>query len=174
MVAPIFVLLGTLGGFVLLPESIDPASLAELDSSSYGIFSGSEMVRLDQGKAFYPDFSAEYIYGGMSWESIRPRIAVSASAQGDLWVGAGVDYEKYWSINANDAIFVGVNFLPGLYRSGQINLGSVVEFRSQLEVGVVQKGAWRLSAYIEHRSNANLSHVNPGIEGVGVNLGFHL
>jgi hypothetical protein len=174
MVAPIFVLLGTLGGFVLLPESIDKASLAELDSSSYAVIGGSELVRLDQEKAFYPDFRAEYIDGGISWESIKPRFAVSASARGDLWAGAGVDYEKYWSINANNAIFVGVNFLPGLYRSGQINLGSVVEFRSQLEVGVVQKGNWRLSAYIEHRSNANISHVNPGIEGVGMNLGFHL
>jgi len=174
MVAPIFVLLGVLGGYVLLPESIDKASLAELDSSSYAVVGGSELVRLDQQKVFYPDFRMEYIDGGISWESFRPRVAVSGSVRGDLWAGAGVDYEKYWSIDANRAIFAGLNFLPGLYRPGQIHLGSVVEFRSQLEVGVVQKGNWRLSAYIEHRSNANITRLNPGIEAVGMNFGFHL
>jgi hypothetical protein len=31
-----------------------------------------------------------------------------------------------------------------------------------------------LSAYIEHRSNANITRLNPGIEAVGMNFGFHL
>jgi hypothetical protein len=174
MVAPIFVVLGIFGGIVALPNSIDPASLAELRSDSYAIVGTSELMKLDEAKLFYPEVRAEYIYGGLTWDSFKPRIAVTASARGDLWAGAGVDYEKYWSIGNDKAFFIAGSFLPGLYKQGQIDLGSVIEFRSQLEIGIVQKGGWRLSAYIEHRSNASISRFNPGIEAFGANFGFNL
>ena len=88
--------------------------------------------------------------------------------------GRGFNYDKYWSIGGDKAIFMGANFLPGLYQSGHINLGSAVEFRSQFEFGLVQVGQWRVSAYIEHRSNAGIGRINPGIEEFGVNFGFGL
>jgi len=174
MVAPIFVLLGVFGGIAVLPNSIDKASLAALDSASYGVVGGEELMHLTKGQTVYPDFRAEYIYGGISWDCFKPRVAASTSARGDLWAGAGVDYEKYWSISKDKALFVGANFLPGLYKAGPLNLGSTIEFRTQFEVGIVQQGGWRLSAYVEHRSNASIARRNPGIEGIGANLGFNL
>lgn len=174
MVAPIFVVLGIFGGIVALPNSIDPASLAELHSDSYAIVGTSELIKLSDRELFYPEIRAEYIYGGLTWDCFKPRIAVTASARGDLWAGAGVDYEKYWSISNDKALFVALSFLPGLYKQGEINLGSTIEFRSQFEVGIVQRDGWRLSAYIEHRSNASIGRTNPGIEAFGANLGFTL
>ncbi len=174
MVAPIFVLLGVFGGIVVLPNEMDKESLAQLQSTSYGIVGGAELTHLSTAETLYPDLRAEYIYGGLTWDCFRPRIAVSTSVRSDLWGGAGIDYEKYWSIGNDKAIFVGASFLPGLYKAGPLDLGSPIEFRTQFEVGVVQKGGWRLSAYVEHRSNASIGQHNPGIEAVGVNLGFNL
>jgi hypothetical protein len=174
MVAPIFVILGVFGAVVAAPESIDKDSLAALNADSFAILGGSELMHLTKGVMVYPEVRAEYIYGGLSWDSFRPRFAVTESARGDFWAGAGVDYEKYWSINKTQAIFVGVNFLPGYYHPGAMQLGSPIEFRSQLEMGLVQAGSWRVSAYIEHRSNASIGRINPGIEAFGLNLGLSL
>ena len=171
MVAPIFVLLGVFGGVVLAPQSIDPSALAALNADSFGIVGGSDLVHLSKGKTLYPELRAEYIYGGVSWQSFRPRVAVSESVHGDFWVGAGVDYEKYWAVNKSQAIFVGMSFLPGYYKPGRLQLGSAVEFRTQIEVGLVQINTWRVSVFVEHRSNAGLGRSNLGIEAVGANFG---
>ncbi len=174
VVLPIFVLLGVFGGVVLAPQSIDPSSLAAVNGDSFGMVGGSELVHLGDQKALYPDLHADYIYGGVSWNQFRPRFAVSDSVHGDFWAGAGVDYEKYWSINKNQAVFVGMSFMPGYYDEGRIHLGYPVEFRTQVEVGLVQINGWRISAYIEHRSNASLGRQNPGIEAIGANFGLSL
>ena len=174
MVAPIFVLLGVFGGVVLAPQSIDPSALAALNADSFGIVGGSELVHLSREKTLYPELRAEYLYGGVSWQSFRPRVAVSESVHGDFWVGAGVDYEKYWSINKDQAIFVGISCLPGYYKPGPLQLGSSIEFRTQIEVGLVQINSWRISAFVEHRSNAGIGRTNPGIEAIGANVGLSL
>lgn len=174
MVAPIFVLLGVFGGILVAPESIDQQSLAELNADSFAMVGGSELMHLTKGETLYPDLHADYIYGGLSWYSFRPRIAVSETVRGDLWAGAGVDFEKYWSINKTQAIFVGMSFLPGLYKPGPLELGSPIEFRTQIELGLVQKDSWRVSVYVEHRSNAGIGRSNPGIEAIGANFGLDL
>lgn len=174
MVAPVFILLGVFGGILAAPESIDPKVLAELNADSFATVGGSELMNLFKGETRYPDFHADYIYGGLSWYSLRPRFAVSESGRGDFWAGAGVDFEKYWMINPKQAIFAGMSFMPGYYHPGHLELGSALEFRTQIEVGLVQVDGWRISAYIEHRSNAGIGRSNPGIEGVGANFGIRL
>jgi len=174
MVAPIFVLLGVFGGILAVPQSVDQKTLAELNADSFAILGGSELMHLTKEETLYPDLHADYIYGGLSWYSFRPRIAVSESVRGDFWAGAGVDFEKYWSINKEQAAFVGISFLPGYYHPGPLDLGSPVEFRTQIEVGVVQKNNWRISVYVEHRSNAGIGKTNPGIEAIGANFGLDL
>lgn len=174
MVAPIFVLLGVFGGILAAPESIDPKSLAELNADSFAMVGGSELMHLTKGETLYPDFHADYIYGGLSWYSFRPRIAVSESGRGDFWAGAGVDFEKYWAINKTQAVFVGMSFLPGYYHPGHLELGSPVEFRTQIEAGLVQIDKWRISVFVEHRSNAGIGRTNPGIEAIGANVGLSL
>jgi lipid A 3-O-deacylase PagL len=174
MILPIFVLLGVFGGILAVPESIDQKSLAELNGDSFGMVGASELMHIGREEFLYPDFHADFIYGGLSWDSFRPRIAVADSAHGDFWTGAGVDYEKYWSINKDQAVFVGMSFLPGYYKAATIQLGSEIEFRTQIEVGLVQKNNWRVSVYIEHRSNASIGRINPGVEAVGANFGLAL
>ena len=122
----------------------------------------------------YPDLHADFIYGGVSWQSFWPRVASDVSTRGDLWAGAGVDYEKYWAINENQAVFVGMSFLPGLFKHGPLDLGSPIEFRTQIELGLVQKDNWRVSVYVERRSNASIGRTNPGIEAIGANFGLKL
>ena len=174
MVEPIFVLLGVFGGVVLAPQSIDPSALAALNADSFGIVGASDLIHLTKGETLYPELRAEYIYGGVSWQSFRPRVAVSESIHGDFWAGAGVDYEKYWSIGKEQAIFVGMSFLPGYYKPGPLQLGDSLEFRTQIEVGLVQINSWRISAFVEHRSNAGIGRANPGIEAIGANFGLSL
>jgi len=170
---PIFVLLGIFGGVVLAPQSIDPAALAKVNGDSFAMVGGSELVS-NNVRPLYPEARADFIYGGVSWQQFRPRVAISDSIHGDFWVGAGVDYEKYWSINEKQAIFVGMSFLPGYYKPGPLQLGSAVEFRTQIEVGLVQIDSWRISVYVEHRSNAGLGRADPGIQAVGANFGLSL
>lgn len=174
MVAPIFILLGVFGGIAVAPESIDPKALAELNADSFAMVGSSETMNLFKGEMHYPDFHADYIYGGLSWYSFRPRFAVSESARGDFWAGAGVDFEKYWMINSKQAIFAGMSFLPGYYHPGHLQLGSALEFRTQIELGLVQINGWRISAYVQHTSNAGIGRSNPGVEGVGANLGISM
>jgi hypothetical protein len=171
---PIFILLGAFGGLLAAPQSIDPQSLAQLNSTSYAMFGGAELMHLTKGEGVYPDIHADYIYGGLSWWQFRPRIGVSESARGDFWAGAGVDFEKYWAINNKQAIFAGMSFMPGYYHPGALQLGDPVEFRTQIELGLVQINNWRVSVFVEHRSNAGLGQSNPGIEAVGANFGFRL
>ena len=171
---PVFALLGVFGGVLLAPQSIDPAELAKLNGQSYAMVGGSELMRLSNRKTYYADVHADAIYGGLSWQQFRPRFAVSDSVHNDFWAGAGIDYEKYWGISKTQAVFVGMSFMPGYYDPGRIKLGYSLEFRTQIEVGLVQVNGWRISAFVEHRSNASLGHKNPGVEAIGANFGFSL
>jgi hypothetical protein len=171
---PVFALLGIFGGVVLVPQSIDPSTLAALNGESFAMVGGSELIKNENIKPLYPEARADFIYGGVSWEQFRPRVAVSDSEHGDFWAGAGVDYEKYWAINKNQAVFIGMSFLPGYYKPGRLQLGSAVEFRTQIEVGLVQIDKWRISVFVEHRSNASLGRTDPGIQAVGANFGLSL
>jgi len=57
----------------------------------------------------------------------------------------------------------------GLYNAGDMTtLGSVVEFRSQAELGYRFDNEMRLTGQISHISNAGLTKRNPGAEIVGV------
>jgi hypothetical protein len=67
-----------------------------------------------------------------------------------------------------------MSFLPGYYKPGPLQLGDSLEFRTQIEVGLVQINSWRISAFVEHRSNAGIGHANPGIEAIGANFGLSL
>jgi hypothetical protein len=171
---PIFVLLGVFGGLIVAPQSIDQKSLAEYNSDSFAMMGGSELMHLTKWQGVYPDIHADYIYGGLSWWSFRPRIGVSESVRGDFWAGAGVDFEKYWAINDSQAVFAGMSFMPGYYHPGPLSLGDPVEFRTQIELGLVQMNKWRISVFVEHRSNAGLGQSNPGIEAIGANFGLSL
>ena len=47
-----------------------------------------------------------------------------------------------------------------------VDLGLPLEFRSGFEVGTYINDDWRISLSYDHRSNGDLSAVNPGIETI--------
>ena len=63
------------------------------------------------------------------------------------------------------------SFGAGLYGRGNgRDLGSVVEFRSQLELGYRFEKEMRVSIAYSHISNANLSDTNPGVDIISAYL----
>lgn len=59
--------------------------------------------------------------------------------------------------------------MPGLYRQGNgLDLGHALEFATGIEVGTELRNGAQLSFLYEHRSNAGLSNVNPGLNTLSV------
>ncbi len=72
-----------------------------------------------------------------------------------------------------DWLVLAPTFGAGLYRAGEgIELGSPVEFRSGLEVGLRFSGNSAILLNFYHLSNAGISDRNPGVEVLG--LGYSL
>jgi len=68
-------------------------------------------------------------------------------------------------------MFLGLSFAPGLYfQGGEVDLGLPLEFRSGFEVGTFIHDDWRISLSYDHRSNADLSAINPGIETIELRI----
>jgi len=62
----------------------------------------------------------------------------------------------------------------GSFRGDEIDLGSPLEFRSSIEVGVRLSHGQRLSLLLYHLSNAGLGYRNPGVEVLGIGYSFGL
>ncbi len=67
-----------------------------------------------------------------------------------------------------------MSFLPGYHKPGPLQLGSSLEFRTPIEIGLTQINAWRISAFVEHRSNAGIGRENPRLEAIGANFRLSL
>ena len=186
MILPIWAsLLGLFGGAVLLPDHIDPTTRSALDSQSYLIGSLGEaynehyFVYLPKS-ADFPEVRVEGIYGGLSWASIEPRAAFTVSAPGDVWGGVGVSYTKYWQVGGDgNTLFIGTNFIPGYadFNPGrgeynEFRHRSGILFRTQFEIGIITTERFRVSFYVDHRSNAGISNPNFGYDTAGINIGY--
>lgn len=88
-------------------------------------------------------------------------------ADGPFYSAAGVSRD--WTM-ANDKIIITPSFGAGLYSAGGSgkNLGSPVQFRSQIAVGTELSNGVRWQAALSHISNAGLGKKNPGTETVSV------
>ena len=65
--------------------------------------------------------------------------------------------------------------MPGVYiRDGGPNLGFPLQFRGSLGAGVNIGDYGSLSVFFDHRSNANTTEVNPGLETLGIRLTYRL
>ena len=72
-----------------------------------------------------------------------------------------------------DSVVLTGSFAPGLWSEGSgKDLGHVVEFRSQVELGYQFENQSRLSVAFSHLSNAGLDDDNPGTEVL--NLYYHI
>lgn len=123
-------------------------------SLSFGnvIFQGNEV-----GKELYARYDL-----GKSYGPFQPIVGLSLSDQGTAWVGVGA---AFTSTFAGGQIYTQLHLMPGVYARGNgPNLGHTVEFRSGFEAGYQAKNGVRVGLSFDHRSNAELSAVNPGLE----------
>jgi hypothetical protein len=96
--------------------------------------------------------------------AIHPLAGGMVSSHKQLYGFGGLDFDflmwKHLVVTESEAV--------GLFDSGNAKpLGSVIEFRSQLESGWRFDNDMRLTAFIGHISNAGITHRNPGEEIAG-------
>ena len=114
------------------------------------------------------DFRLEYRHGeDFLW--LKPWGGVEVTTDGSVWGGIGVLVD----VTFFDSVVLTGSFAPGLWaEGGGKDLGHVVEFRSQVELGYQFENQSRLSLAFSHISNADLDSHNPGTEVL--NLYYHL
>ena len=109
------------------------------------------------------DFRGEYRWGDPFFWQIKPLAGVETSSRGGTDILAGVLLD----LAVQPHVYITPSFAPGLYFHGDgKDLGSVVEFRSQLEASYEFDSLDRFSLAVSHTSNAGIDKHNPGTEAV--------
>lgn len=89
-------------------------------------------------------------------------VGASLTSDKDIWLGLGHAYST--KLGQTD-FYTELHAMTGLYFQGNgVDLGGVLEFRSGIEVGYELKSGWRMGLSLDHRSNAELGRINPGLE----------
>ncbi|MCI2399234.1 acyloxyacyl hydrolase [Aliiroseovarius subalbicans] len=105
-----------------------------------------------------------------SYGPFQPVAGLSATSQGDLWAGLGVANDYFFF---NTGFYVQLNFMPGVYLRDQGPvLGHRLEFRSGIEVGYETASGMRYALTFDHRSNGDITQVNPGLETVQFKISY--
>ena len=100
----------------------------------------------------------------------QPAIGVSVTDTGDAWVGFGATHTSKF---ANGRGYVQLSLLPGLYAQGSgPDLGHTIEFRSGAEIGYLARNGIKYGISYDHRSNGDISNVNPGLETLTFRVTF--
>ncbi len=100
----------------------------------------------------------------------NPIIDVSISNSGAVWAGVGL-YQQIDIHTLGQDFFAGFTFAPGIYFKGDdVDLGYPLEFRAGVELGIRFESSWQLSLSYDHRSNADISELNPGLETLQIRL----
>jgi lipid A 3-O-deacylase len=93
----------------------------------------------------------------------QPMVGANVNTDGSGYVYAGVSLDIF----LGNRVVLRPSFAPGLYIEGDgKDLGSVIEFRSALELGWRFDDRSRLGLEISHRSNAGIDDRNPGEESL--------
>jgi lipid A 3-O-deacylase len=107
-------------------------------------------------------FGAEYRFGEHLW-IIHPFVGLNATSRGTVFGYGGFLFDasvidRLWF---TPSLAVG-----GLGRGGGSDLGSVIQFRSAIELSYEFNNKARLGIRYEHISNAGIEHPNPGTENI--------
>jgi hypothetical protein len=136
-----------------------------------------ERMSLAVGKVqFENDFIGEEIYARYDMDHrfgpFQNSIGVSVTDTGDAWLGFGQLWTKDF---ADGRAYVQLHAMPGIYIQGDgPDLGFPIEFRSGVEVGYNFRSGVRLGVSYDHRSNADIRAVNPGLETLQVRVSIPL
>jgi hypothetical protein len=110
------------------------------------------------------DFRGEYRFGTSllpgieSWGKLKPWIGAEATSDGALYGVGGILLD----VPLGPFVFT-PSFGAGLYSNGGgKNLGSPIEFRTQVELGYAFENQSRVSLGYSHISNANIGETNHG------------
>ncbi|MFY0681484.1 MAG: acyloxyacyl hydrolase [Thalassovita sp.] len=99
-------------------------------------------------------------------------VGASITDSGDFWLGFG----QLWTVPfANNRAYVQMHAMPGIYVQGNgPDLGFPIEFRSGIELGYETRQGWRVGLSYDHRSNADIKALNPGMETVQLRVSIPL
>lgn len=103
---------------------------------------------------------------GTSFGPFQPAMGLSVTDTNDVWVGFGATHTtRFWDRPSGTGGYAQLHFMPGVYAQGTgPNLGHDVEFRSGAEIGWQARSGLRVGVSFDHRSNGDISNVNPGLE----------
>lgn len=137
-------------------------------SGEFSVSYGRVLFRdVDVGSEIYLRYALPRQYG-----PFQPVVGASLTSTDDFWVGAGamLTYPML-----QERAYVQLHLMPGLYRQGTgPDLGHVVEFRSGIELGWRFENGMRLGLSYDHRSNAEISARNPGMDTYALRLSVPL
>jgi len=141
---------------------ISPAAANEGDliSFSLGYFDAFD----DNGAM---DMRLEYRPNSVVFiENLKPWAGLELTSDSSIWIGGGLLYD--WNFKDNWYLTPSVG--AGLYAQGSSDkdLGSVLEFRSQLEISYEFENTSRMALGVSHISNGGFADENPGAEVVGL------
>jgi hypothetical protein len=103
------------------------------------------------------------------WHVIRPVAGILTSSQGAAFVYSGVAFE----LDLPAGVRLTPGFAPGVVLSkGEGDLGSLVDFRSSLELSIAAWQRLRIGVAFSHISNGRLGERNPGVEVLEVGISF--
>lgn len=116
-----------------------------------------DVVRLDEPAA---DFRVEYRHG-RGWWIFQPWLGLEATSDGAVFgvLGLFSDFALGRQLVVSPSIGAGA-----YHRGGGLDLGSVLEFRSQLELAWRFADQARLALAFSHISNAGIGDHNTGTE----------
>ena len=110
------------------------------------------------------DFRVEYRHGKKLW-IFKPWAGIEATSDGAVYGVAGILVDVFFGRR----VVITPSFGAGAYHDGDgKDLGSVIEFRSQIELAYRFNDRSRLGVALSHISNASIGDDNPGTEIVNI------
>ena len=121
----------------------------------------------DQGGEFRLEYRSDY----KLWH-FKPFATAAVTSNGMTFIGGGILLDVF----LGRRLVITPSFAPTLYQGGtsDLDLGHVVEFRSQLEIAYRFDDRSRLGLSVSHYSNASLGDKNPGTETILLNYSLPL
>lgn len=126
---------------------------------------------------FQDDTIDQEVYVGYdtdrSYGPFHTTFGASATAEGDLWIGAGAKWTSQDLLRG--PFFIETSLMPGLYAKGDgPDLGGALQFRSAFGAGYEFDNGGTVTVLYDHRSNADTQNLNPGLETLGIRYAIAL
>jgi len=150
----------------LLAVLLLAASPAIAEGTSIGVSSGQYGLRTGQPREVGIQVEVRPPW---QWGLLRPVVGALAGSRGSGYLFTGLVLE----LLLPEDVLVSPGFGPGIVLSqGDRNLGTLIEFRSSIELSRLLVSPVRLVISFSHLSNGGLSRHNPGVETMMLGFEF--